>query len=317
LSPSMMLAVAYVGSHNSRLDYTGWANAAPHANPQGTTAAAIDAEKLMPIMVPTWHYSESKGYANYHGLEAKFQQRLAKSLMTQLSYTWSKSLDTSSGWFAAENGTGGGSVVQNYFTPGQNYGPSGYTVPQLVTWGTVYDLPFGRDQRWLNKGPLSWVLGNWQMNYLFLARSGQPFNMVVTGDVANISGNLGTLSGYARPNVVGDPNSACTVSGASVAARTVNCFFNPAAFTVPSYSFGNYGKDALHNESFYNMDFSLNKSVPLGEKRSIQLRFEAFNIFNIQILGTPGTTIGQASAGVISSIASTPRQLQMGAKITF
>ena len=59
------------------------------------------------------------------------------------------------------------------------------------------------------------------------------------------------------------------------------------------------------------------KNVPLGEKRSIQLRFEGFNVLNFQILGTPGTTIGQATAGVISSIASTPRQLQMGAKITF
>ena len=317
VSSSMMLAVAYVGSHNSRLDYTGYANAAPHANPQGTTAAAIDAEKLMPFMSPAWHYTESKGYANYDGLEAKFHQRLAKGLTTILSYTWSKSLDTSSGWFGAENGSGGGSVVQNYFTIGQNYGPSGYNIPQLITWSAVYDLPFGRGERWLNKGPLSWVLGNWQTNSVFQARSGQPFNLVVTGDVANISGNLATLSGYARPNLVGNPNSACAAGGGSVAAGTVNCFFNPAAFAAPSYSFGNFGKDALHNESFYNMDFSLAKNVPLGEKRSIQIRIEAFNVFNFQILGTPGTTIGLATAGVISSIASTPRELQMGAKITF
>jgi len=65
------------------------------------------------------------------------------------------------------------------------------------------------------------------------------------------------------------------------------------------------------------MDFSVVKSVPLGEGRSIQLRFEAFNVFNFQILGTPGTTIGQATAGVVSSVASTPRQLQIGAKISF
>jgi hypothetical protein len=65
------------------------------------------------------------------------------------------------------------------------------------------------------------------------------------------------------------------------------------------------------------VDFSVSKSVPLGEKRAFQLRVEAFNVLNLQILGTPGTTIGVASAGVISSIASTPRQLQMGAKFTF
>jgi hypothetical protein len=83
-------------------------------------------------------------------------------------------LDNSSGFFAAENGSGGGSVVQNYFTPNQNYGVSGYNVPQLLTWSTVYDLPVGRGKRFLNKGPLSWVLGNWGMNYVFIAHSGQP-----------------------------------------------------------------------------------------------------------------------------------------------
>jgi len=135
----------------------------------------------------------------------------------------------------------------------------------------------------------------------------------VNGYIANISGNGGSLSGYGRPNLIGNPNSACPTASAG----TENCFFNPAAVAIPSFSFGNLGKDVLRNEPFYNMDFSLVKNVPLGESRSIQLRFEAFNVFNFQILGTPGTTIGQATAGVISTVASTPRQLQIGAKISF
>ena len=310
LSKSMMLSVAYVGSKNTRLDYTGWANAARQASPQGTSLATIDSLKLMPFMVPNWHYTQSTGIANYNGLEVKFERHFSNGLLTLLSYTWSRSLDNSSGFFAAENGSGGGSVVQNYFTPSQNYGVSGYNVPQLLTWSTVYDLPVGRGKRFLNHGPLSWVLGNWAMNYVFIARSGQPFNLVVNGDIANISGNGGSLSGYGRPNLVGNPSSGCP--GAS--AGTENCFFNPAAFAIPSFSFGNVGKDVLHNEPFYNMDFSLVKNVPLGETRAIQLRFEGFNVFNFQILGTPGATIGQATAGVISTIASTPRQLQIGAK---
>jgi hypothetical protein len=316
-SRKMMLSVAYVGSKNSRLDYTGYANAARQASPQGTPAATIDSLKLMPFMIPTWRYSESIGRANYNALESKFQVRWNKNLMALVSYTWSKSLDNSSGWFNAENGSGGGSVVQNYFTPDQNYGPSGYNVPQLLTWSTVYDLPFGRGERWLTKGPASWVLGNWTMNYVFLARSGQPFNLGTSGDIANISGNNGSVSGYGRPNLVGNPSAPCTIGGASVPTGTQYCFYNPAAFATPSYSFGNFGKMVLHNEPFYNVDFSVSKEVPLGESRSLQFRFEAFNVFNIQILGTPGTTIGQASAGVISGISSTPRQLQLGAKLTF
>jgi hypothetical protein len=208
-------------------------------------------------------------------------------------------------------------VVQNYFTPSLNYGPSAYNIPHLLVWSTVYDFPFGRGRQWLNKGPASWVLGNWQAEYVFLARSGQPFNLVVNGDIANISGNGGTLSGYGRPNLVGNPNSACTANGASVAVGTVNCFYNPAAFVSPSFSFGNLGRDTLRDEPFYNMDFSLIKNIPLRESLGFQLRFEAFNVFNFQILGTPGFTIGQSNAGVVSGVASTPRQLQMAAKFTF
>jgi hypothetical protein len=228
LSKNMMLSVAYVGSKNTRLDYTGWANAARQASPQGTSLGAIDSLKLLPFMVPNWHYTQSTGIANYNGLEVKFERHFSSGLLTLLSYTWSRSLDNSSGFFAAENGSGGGSVVQNYFTPNQNYGVSGYNVPQLLTWSTVYDLPVGRGKRFLNSGPLSWVLGNWGMNYVFIARSGQPYNLVVNGDIANISGNGGSLSGYARPNLVG--NRAALVRPRPLELKTVSSTPLPSRF---------------------------------------------------------------------------------------
>jgi hypothetical protein len=68
---------------------------------------------------------------------------------------------------------------------------------------------------------------------------------------------------------------------------------------------------------FFNMEFSLIKNVPLGEHRTLQLRLEAFNIFNFQILGMSGTTVGLASEGLASSTASTPRELQPRAKLAF
>ena len=52
-SSGMLLSVAYVGSRDTRLDYTGFANAAPHANPNGTPASVVDAQKLVPWLVPT------------------------------------------------------------------------------------------------------------------------------------------------------------------------------------------------------------------------------------------------------------------------
>ena len=316
---SMMLSAAYVGSKTTRLDYTGYANAAPHANPVGTPSPVIAAETLMPFMVSNWHYSQSIGIANYNALEVQFQKRFSNGLQTLLSYTYSKSLDDSSGWFAAEQGAGtGGSVVQNYFTPKQNYGQSSYNIPQLLVWSTSYHLPFGRGEKFLNHGALSWVLGNWETNYVFSARSGQAFNLGVNGDIAHITGSGTTLSGYGRPNLVGDPHAPCTINGVTVPAGGEACYLNPAAFAIPSSSFGNLGRDVFRDQPFFNMDFSLVKNLPFRESKSVQLRFESFNTFNFQILGTPNVTIfGNTGFGVIQQIASTPRQLQMGAKITF
>ncbi|MGA2327883.1 MAG: TonB-dependent receptor [Bryobacteraceae bacterium] len=314
---SMMLSVAYVGSHNSRLDYTGYANAANQSSPAGTPATTVDTYRAIPWATANIRYTEAKGWSNYNALELKMQKRFSQGLTTLLAYTWSKSMDTSSGWFSAENGSGGGSVVQNYFAPNSNYGPSGYNIPQLLVWSTSYQIPFGRGRKYFSGGLLSSILGGWDTNYVFMARSGQPYTLVATGDPANISGSKGNTGNYARPNLVGDPNAACTIGGATWPVGTYMCMFNPAAFAVPTGAYGNLGKMTYRNEPFYNLDFSVNKNFSLGERRSLQLRFEAFNILNFQILGTPNTTLGQSNTGQVSGVTSAPRQLQIAAKISF
>jgi hypothetical protein len=69
--------------------------------------------------------------------------------------------------------------------------------------------------------------------------------------------------------------------------------------------------------AYNNMDFSLIKETPLRENISLEIRVEAFNVYNVMIMGNPGSTIGNSSAGLTTSIANTPRELQLGAKIVF
>ncbi|MBS1823422.1 MAG: carboxypeptidase regulatory-like domain-containing protein [Acidobacteria bacterium] len=318
LTPSIIFMVGYAGSKNDRLSYSGKINAARQASPAGTPAATIDALKLIPWSSPSWTYSSSTGYSNYNALLVQFQKRFSQSLSTIASYTWSKCMDNSSGFFGVENGTGGGTVVQNYFNPGNAYGVCGYNIPHYLTWSTNYSLPFGHGQRWLNQGVLSYVFGGIRMNYVFQARSGQPYNLGVGGDPANISGNNGTVSGYSRPNMIGDPHTG-TCGATAIGAKSASgyCVFNPSAFSIPSGAFGNMGRGVLRTSSYNNLDFSLIKVTPLTERFNLELRAEAFNLYNAQILSAPGTTIGNSSAGFVTGLASTPRQLQMAAKITF
>jgi hypothetical protein len=319
LAPTTLFSLGYAGSKSTRLNYTGFANAAQHAsNSTTTTTTQVDVLKYMPWMAPTWHYSIDTGYANYHALLAGLQKRFSNSLNTIISYTWSKSLDNSSGWFEAENGTGGGSVVQNYFNPRDAYGTSSYDIRHYFSWSTVYALPFGKGQKWLQTGVASYLLGGIKANYLFQIRSGQPFNLNVAGDPAFISGNNGTLSGYSRPNVTGNPFAGgCGVTPVGKRGPSGFCMINPAAFAVPVASFGNMGKMPFRVPSSNNLDFSLVKETPIWESLTLELRAESFNLYNVVIPGNPGTTIGNASAGLATTQANTPRELQFGAKIIF
>jgi hypothetical protein len=290
-------------------------------------------------------YAQSIGYSNYNALEAKLQRRFANGLNSLLSYTWGKSIDTSSGYFNVENGPQGSSSVQNYFDQNSARGVSGYDIKHFVSWATVYELPVGRGKKWLQSGPASWILGNWQTNYIFQARSGQPYGLIVQGDVANLKGSGGIGSNgpgdYARPNIVSDPfqagpvaanlnpNPKCqkTISQSGLAAdttRTVQTWFNPCAFTAPSGAFGNLGRNPYRGPAVFNMDLSMFKSFPLvKEGWNLQLRFEFFNVFNIQNLEAPGVgsansvRVGNASAGTITDLALQPRQIQLGLRFTF
>jgi hypothetical protein len=318
LGSRMMVSVAYVGSRNGRLAYTGYANAAPTPSPMGTAPSVIDTQRAVPFMLANLHYTEAIGSSHYNALQTKFERRLTNGLQTLVSYTWSKSIDNTSGYFGVEDGSGSRSSVQNFFDPKSNEGPSGFDIPHFFSWYTVWELPVGTGKRWLKTGPAAWVLGNWSLNSIFQARSGQPFNIGVTSDVANIGGTGSSGLTYARPNLIGNPIPA---------NQTATMWFDPSAFTIPSGSFGNFPRNALRSASVKTVDLSLFKNVPVHGvhgvhgvtgSRILQLRLEAFNVFNIQNLGVPsGTTIGQAGAGQVTSIIGTPRQIQLGARLIF
>ena len=308
LTRNLMVGAAYVGSYNGRMEYAGRPQALtePGIEP-GTgrryTAAEIDARRPWPHINGTFTYSDDIGMAQYDALQLKAQQRFSDGLSSIFSYTWSRSIDTSSGWFNAENGIGGGATVQNYHDIDANKARSSYDIPHIITWGTVWELPFGDGQRWLTEGLASWVLGNWQLNWMLLARSGQPFTVTADGDPANVG-----FTGYSRANRVGDPDED---------AGTVDRWFNPAAFAVPVNSFGNGGRNTQRAPGFWNVDLGVQRNVRIGD-RTLQIRVDAFNVFNHINWGNPAVNASNpATLGRITTMQGRPRQIQFGARFSF
>lgn len=305
MTDSLMLSVGYVGSVNRRLEYSGLGNQAP---PGPGSPDEVNARRPMPYMWGGFFYSDGIGKSSYNSLQVKLDRRFAHGLQMLISYTWSKSIDTgSSGWFDAENGPGGDSAVQNYNTPNANRSVSSFNIPQFVSLYTLYELPIGRGKPWLNSGLASYIFGNWQLNNVFQARSGQPFNLGVNGDVANTGNDVGWFN-YERPNLVGNPIPA---------QQTSEEWFNPAAFSVPQYTYGNFGRNVLYSQRVIDMDLSIFKSFPIKETQRIELRFEGFNIFNIINYAPPAITINQGDAGRVTAVAVPPREIQLGVKYIF
>lgn len=171
----------------------------------------------------------------------------------------------------------------------------------------MYELPFGKGKPYLKNGIASWILGNWQTNAVIQMRSGQPYNMTVPGDVANI-GNTVSWWNYARPNLVGK---------AKPAHPSRYEWFDPSAFAVPSFSYGNSPKNFLRSPHVTDADFSIFKSFPIRESASLTFRAEAFNIFNIQNYGVPDSNYGDPTFGQITNNVQPPRQLELALHLQY
>jgi hypothetical protein len=312
LGSKTALSVGYVGSKDDRLAITGQWNTAK--TPGLGTISQVRARTPFPWYNTSAFYSTSQGTSSYNGLQVKLDHKFSNGLQYLASYTWSKAIGMGgSGLFDVENGPGGFSIWQNYYDLKSSRGVLAFSIPQMLTMEGQYTLPFGIGQRYMNHGPAAYILGNWQANTAVQIRSGQPYNLDVSGDVANIEAPAGdSWFTYERPNQVASPK---------LSHPTKNAAFNTAAFQVPATgTFGNAGTSPLYSMHVANADMSLFKNFPIRERFSINLRAEIFNVFNIQNYGVPDTNVIQQdpNAGKITStVSNSPREIQLGAHLNF
>jgi hypothetical protein len=129
--------------------------------------------------------------------------------------------------------------------------------------------------------------------------------MTVTagGDPANLG-----FSNYSRADLVGDPN---------LDNPTADKWFNTDAFKAPVNAFGNSDRNILRAPSYWNVDLTLQKNIPFGNGRQLELRAEAFNLFNHINDGNPNVDITNANYGKITGMQGRSRQLQFGLRFVY
>jgi hypothetical protein len=210
-------------------------------------------------------------------------------------------------------------TILNPYNLKANRGLGSYNPQHQYSSSVSYALPVGNG-RALGKGATGWVeklIGNWQWNGIFSARSGFPITPTVG---LNQSGN-GDVRIPDLPNW--NPNFKGNAVLGSDGFRKTGRYFDPNAFALPlPGTFGNVSRGALRGPGSYNVDSSLFKRVAVTEGLTLQFRAEFFNILNHANFDTPNPilysgTAPNASAGVITETAGRERQIQFALKLLF
>ena len=162
-------------------------------------------------------------------------------------------------------------------------------------------------------GVVGALASNWRMSGIFRARSGARVNIRTGRDNA-----LNGISNQ-RPNLVGDSiyGPGKDVTDVEPGAR-IKHYFNPDAFAKPAPgTFGDVIRNQAVGPAFWQVDLAVSRLIPVGTQR-MELRLEAFNLFNTFNWGTPEGRLSKGSRlGRIQSQAGDPRLLQLGVKYDF
>jgi len=349
LFPTFTVTAGYVGSHGVHLPYhsddindrqpmslspAGWLWPKP-AEPGPRLFTNIGGQ----VSANNWAASST-----YHGLNLEVIKRLSHGIQIQGSYTWSKSMDTSSSGIAGD--TFGNSVSSlPFFDARLRRGLSDFDVRHILAINALWMIP--GPQSWSSVP--KWAASGWQLGGIFTLTSGLPFTPTIGGDP------LGLKSGdnYAFPDRVPgcnlintnyrkDPqldyvNTNCFSLPKATPAIAAQCipFIGRKTLADPEFPgtcanlLGNSGRNIVIGPGLRNLDLSLFKNNPIRqitETFNVQFRWEVFNVANHANFNPPLPGARQIftaggvrnTAGILASpTITTSRQMQFALKFVW
>jgi hypothetical protein len=246
------------------------------------------------------------GHSYYNALLFSLRRRLASGLEVQGSFTWSRTIDTSSS-------VGSGGPFSNSISGQFLFAPlralSDFNVSRSFVLSGTWQIPIGKTH----------PLGGWQLGTVFLVSDGLPFTAAISGDALGQANQ----SNFDVPNRLNNPGCGRPVNpGSPLQYVNLGCF----AFANPSTLFGNAGRNELIGPGVVNADVSMFKNIPFNVMREgarLQIRVEAYNLpnranfaaplTNNKLFDTKGNPVN--FAGQITSLQTPGRVIQLGLKL--
>jgi hypothetical protein len=307
--------VAYVGNLGRHLGQYEQINEVPY----GAEFLAQNQDPTTHLPLPDNFFRPYQGFGNlprydnittssYQSLQVQIQHKYSRGVQFSASYTWSKSMDY-------------GSVYQTVIATYNsrrfwNYGPSTWDRTNQLVFNYVYDLP-KVSTHWDHR-PARLFLDNWQLSGITAFASGEPLGVGLSlTDAANLTGG-------------GDGTSVVKTGPAIIpkGQRTFSHYFNTSVFQRPAlYSIGSGAaatRYSFRGPGINNFDMTLFKNIPIKDKLTAQLRWEAYNVFNhTQYLGVNTSAQFNAAGQQVNTgfgqltSARDPRIMQLALRIDF
>jgi hypothetical protein len=248
-------------------------------------------------------YRETSGKSRYHGMLSSMSYRFSTGVSLTASYTFSKNMTD------ATNDRDAVDLPQDPRNLRAEYAEARTSRPHMFSASYVYEFP------WFLKDPNPWkrgFLGGWQIAGITDITSGQPVARVTSG-ASNVAATTGQY-----PDVVSDPNSGR--AGTIDPVSGLPFIFDPSAFRAPlAGTYGNAGRAFARLQGRNQTNLTLTKNIHFDreDRVTLQIRAEAYNVFNHTQFTTIGTVLTTASTFGLPTAARLPREFQFGAKLLF
>jgi len=313
LNPNTTFTIGYVGNKDDHMADIYLYNQ-KLLNTQGTP---VPGPYMQPIVNAgaQARYNASDGFSRYNALEATIAQKNYHGLDFQASYTWSKCMANSLGYFGSygdEEGAGESQTqatqnfFQNEYDPKADYGRCTIDTSQNFSAYGVYRLPFGRGKQFASNvnRAVDAIIGGWQTAVDTTFRSGfgiTPFAGAYMGDENALSASSLTGSYQPRPNCAVGVSSSQSMQTVQIGGSIGKTNLNPGSVSevadvADGGTFGNCENGALRGPSLKTADLNLTKQIPVGERVNMAVSAQFINLTNTPIFSVPASWWGQYSS---------------------
>jgi hypothetical protein len=323
------VSVNYVGNSVQKLPYGNtWGNAFDQFS--------IFGAPLIPSAAPDGAYGtinqvQSGAISNYNGLTVTVREQLKSWIVAHFNYTYSHNLDESSNGGLFQYGFASGQSIQTQLNPTSlrvgNYGNSDYDIRHLISGDFVITPTFHAEN-----GFVRHLVNGWEWSGKVYWHTGMPYS-IIDGNITGAIGNEdGTFLGTVLPGAPAQTGS-CGKSAINTPCLNAGAFYDTSVNLLTA--FPNQTRNQYHGAGYFDMDMGLFKNIQIKERMHLAVGLMAFNALNHPNMPFPnntfstgdstfGTIIAGPGVGVPTSpygnflgFDSSPRVVQLSARITF